>query len=74
MDVERRETVMPDQEEQKDQQTGKQQAEKETEKGSETDHHIPVPPKKKRHRKQHWGHLPDSKRKSIRSYKSPGRK
>jgi hypothetical protein len=38
------------------------------------DHHIPAPPLHKRHRKKHWDHLPGSKRKSIRSFKSPGRK
>jgi len=38
------------------------------------EHHIPAPPKKQKHRKKHWEHLPGSKRKPIRSFKSPGRK
>lgn len=35
---------------------------------------VPVPPARRKHRRKHWDHLPGQKRKSIRSYKSPGRK
>jgi len=65
---------MPDRMEKDDREITKQQAEEETEKGAETDHHIPVPPEKKKHRRGRWEHLPGSKRKPIRSFKSPGRK
>ncbi len=65
---------MPDREEQDDRKIEKQQSEEGMEKGDETDHHVPVPPEKKKHRRGHWDHLPGSKRKPIRSYRSPGRK
>jgi hypothetical protein len=39
-----------------------------------SDHHIPVPPEKHQHQRHHWEHLPGSKRKPVRSFKSPGRK
>lgn len=44
------------------------------EKDQGQDHHIPVPPSRYAHRPRHWEHLPGSKKKPIRSYKSPGRK
>ncbi|KPL18941.1 MAG: hypothetical protein AMJ92_05545 [candidate division Zixibacteria bacterium SM23_81] len=34
----------------------------------------PAPPRRRKRSRKHWDHLPGSKRKSIRSYKSPGRK
>jgi hypothetical protein len=52
----------------------KKDQKQEEEENTEQDHHIPVPPKKKQHRRKHWEHLPGSKKKPIRSYKSPGRK
>ena len=65
---------MPDGKEKDDQAVGKEQTREEAEQENAADHHIPAPPKKKKHRKNHWEHLPGSKRKPIRSYKSPGRK
>jgi hypothetical protein len=59
--------------EEQDRETKDQGQEKE-EQTSQVDHHIPAPPKKKKHRKRHWEHLPGPKRKPIRSFKSPGRK
>ena len=48
--------------------TGREQDEEKKEKVT-----PPPLPRRKRHRK-HWDHLPDLKRKQIRSFKSPGRK
>jgi len=71
---------MPDRTEQDDRpveehdQEREQQDQENEDQADKVDHHIPVPPKKKEHRKKHWEHLPESKRKPIRSFKSPGRK
>jgi|GEM_PF-1813255 len=71
---------MPDRTEQDDQPAEEQERERERsdreneDQADKVDHHIPAPPKKKKHRKKHWEHLPGVKRKPIRSFKSPGRK
>jgi len=44
------------------------------EKDQEQDHHIPSPPSQHPHQQKRWEHLPGSKKKPVRSYKSPGRK
>lgn len=51
-----------------------EQNQENAEQADKVDHHIPAPPKKKKHRKKHWEQLPGSKRKPFRSFKSPGRK
>ena len=52
----------------------KDQGQKKEGQADQVDHHIPAPPKKKKHRQKHWEHLPGVKRKPVRSFKSPGRK
>jgi hypothetical protein len=38
------------------------------------DQGTPAPARRLKRGRKHWDHLPGTKRKSIRSYKSPGRK
>jgi hypothetical protein len=35
---------------------------------------TPAPAPRRKHRRKHWDHLPGSKKRPIKSYKSPGRK
>jgi len=42
--------------------------------GEEKEKVTPAPLPHQKHRRKHWDHLPDSKRKQIRSFRSPGRK
>jgi len=65
---------MPDEKEQDDRTIEEEQTQKGVDGEDADDHHIPAPPKKKKHAKKHWEHLPGAKRKPIRSFKSPGRK
>jgi len=51
-----------------------EEKEGEEKKDQKKDHHIPAPPSHHSHRRKHWDRLPGTKRKSIRSFKSPGRK
>jgi hypothetical protein len=40
----------------------------------ETEKVTPVPLPRRKHRRKHWDHLPGSRKRQIKSFKSPGRK
>jgi hypothetical protein len=65
---------MPDEKDKNDRMMEEKKDQEEEKTDDQVDHHIPVPPGKKKHGHKHWEHLPESKRKPVRSFKSPGRK